>query len=93
MSSEKTNSVYEFGPFRLELREHRLMRGDERVPLTGKAFNTLRALVEHHGELISKQDLMGMVWPETAVEENNLDRNISVVRKALGDQAERSGVH
>ncbi len=87
MASEKTNSVYEFGPFRLELREHRLMRGDERVPLTGKAFHTLRALVEHHGELISKQDLMGMVWPETAVEENNLDRNISVVRKALGDQA------
>jgi DNA-binding winged helix-turn-helix (wHTH) protein/pimeloyl-ACP methyl ester carboxylesterase len=85
--SEKTNSVYEFGPFRLEPREHRLMRNGQRVPLTGKAFNTLRVLVEHHGELISKQDLMGMVWPETIVEENNLDRNISAVRKVLGDQA------
>lgn len=87
MPSEKTNSVYEFGPFRLEPREHRLVRDGQRVPLTGKAFHTLRALVEHHGELISKQDLMGMVWPETIVEENNLDRNISAVRKALGDQA------
>jgi pimeloyl-ACP methyl ester carboxylesterase/DNA-binding winged helix-turn-helix (wHTH) protein len=83
---ERTNSVYEFGPFRLELREHRLMRGDQPIPLTGKAFNTLCALVERHGELISKQDLMSAVWPETAVEENNLDRNISMVRKALGDQ-------
>ncbi|HZS97237.1 MAG TPA: alpha/beta fold hydrolase [Terriglobales bacterium] len=85
--SERTNSVYEFGPFRLELREHRLMREGQAIPLTGKAFNTLRALVERHGELVSKQDLMSEIWPETTVEENNLDRNISMVRKALGDQS------
>lgn len=87
MPSERTNSVYEFGPFRLELREHRLMREGQPIPLTGKAFNTLRALVERHGELVSKQDLMSEIWPETSVEENNLDRNISMVRKALGDQS------
>ena len=87
MPSERTNSVYEFGPFRLELREHRLMREGQAIPLTGKAFNTLRALVERHGELVSKQDLMSEIWPETTVEENNLDRNISMVRKALGDQS------
>jgi len=85
--SEHTNSVYEFGPFRLELREHRLMREGQPIPLTGKAFHTLRALVERHGELVSKQDLMTEIWPETTVEENNLDRNISMVRKALGDQS------
>jgi len=85
--SERTNSVYEFGPFRLELREHRLMREGQPIPLTGKAFHTLRALVERHGELVSKQDLMSEIWPETTVEENNLDRNISMVRKALGDQS------
>ena len=81
------NSIYEFGPFRLELREHRLMRAGQPIPLTGKAFHTLRALVERHGELVSKQDLMNEIWPETTVEENNLDRNISAVRKALGEQA------
>ena len=86
MPSERTNSVYEFGPFRLELREHRLMREGQPIPLTGKAFITLCALVERPGELISKQDLMSVIWPETTVEENNLDRNISMVRKALGDQ-------
>ena len=87
MPSERTNWVYEFGPFRLELREHRLMREGQPIPLTGKAFHTLCALVERHGELISKQDLMSVIWPETTVEENNLDRNISMVRKALGDQS------
>jgi DNA-binding winged helix-turn-helix (wHTH) protein/pimeloyl-ACP methyl ester carboxylesterase len=87
VASVGNNSVFEFGAFRLELREHRLMRAGQAIPLTGKAFRTLSALVERHGELVPKQDLMSMVWPETAVEENNLDRNISLIRKALGDQA------
>src|SRR5215468_12486817 len=63
------------------------MREGQPIPLTGKAFHTLRALVERHGELVSKQDLMSEIWPEATVEENNLDRNISMVRKALGDQS------
>jgi TolB-like protein/Tfp pilus assembly protein PilF len=79
--------VYEFGPFRLELKEHRLVREGHPVPLTGKAFDTLRVLVERHGMLVSKRDLMNAVWPQTTVEENNLDRNISMVRKALGEKA------
>jgi DNA-binding winged helix-turn-helix (wHTH) protein/pimeloyl-ACP methyl ester carboxylesterase len=87
MISERTNIVYEFGPFRLELGEHRLMREGRQIPLTGKAFTTLRVLVEGQGKLISKQELMSAVWPETTVEENNLDRNISTLRKALGEQA------
>jgi len=85
--SERTNVVYEFGPFRLEVREHRLVREGRSVPLTGKAFETLRALVERHGTLVSKRDLMNAVWPETMVEENNLDRNISALRKALGEKS------
>lgn len=84
---EQTSIVYEFGPFRLEAREHRLVRDGRPVPLTGKAFSTLCVLVERHGTLVSKQDLMAAVWPETSVEENNLDRNISTLRKALGEQA------
>ena len=84
---ETTSVVYEFGSFRLELREHRLLRHGSPIPLTGKAFQTLRVLVEARGNLVSKQDLMTAVWPETSVEENNLDRNISTLRKALGEQS------
>src|SRR5215813_8029708 len=84
--SQQSNHVYEFGPFRLEAREHRLMRADQAIPLTGKAFATLRVLVEQHGRLVPKQDLMNAVWPGTVVEENNLDRNISILRKILGEQ-------
>jgi adenylate cyclase len=86
MLSERTDAVYEFGPFRLEVREHRLVREGRSIPLTGKAFETLRVLVERHGTLVSKRDLMNAVWPETTVEENNLDRNISALRKALGEK-------
>lgn len=85
--SERTDVVYEFGPFRLEVKEHRLVREGRSIPLTGKAFHTLRVLVERHGTLVLKRDLMNAVWPKTTVEENNLDRNISVVRKALGESA------
>jgi TolB-like protein/tetratricopeptide (TPR) repeat protein len=85
--SERTNAVYEFGPFRLEVSEHRLVREGRSIPLAGKAFDTLRVLLERHGTLVSKRDLMNAVWPETTVEENNLDRNISTVRKALGEKA------
>ena len=87
MTAEHTNPVFEFGPFRLEVREHRLLRGGRSIPLTGKAFDTLRVLVERHGTLVSKRDLMNEVWPATTVEENNLDRNISAVRKALGEKS------
>lgn len=86
MSSDQTSTVYEFGPFRLELGEHRLMRKGHSIPLTGKAFDTLRVLLERQGRLVPKQDLMNAVWPETRVEDNNLDRNISALRKTLGEQ-------
>ena len=85
--SERTSVVYEFGHFRLEVRERRLVREGRPIPLAGKAFDTLCVLVERHGTLVSKRDLMDSVWPETTVEENSLDRNISTVRKALGEKA------
>jgi len=87
MTSEPSNGIFTFGPFRLEVGEHRLLRSGAAVPLTGKAFDTLRVLVERHGTLVSKRELMDTVWPETTVEENNLDRNISTVRKVLGEKS------
>src|SRR6516225_2436663 len=88
MHSSRPDAIYEFGCFRLEVRERRLVCEGRPIPLTGKAFETLRVLVERHGSLVSKRELMDAVWPETAVEENNLDRNISALRKALGETAD-----
>jgi DNA-binding winged helix-turn-helix (wHTH) protein/pimeloyl-ACP methyl ester carboxylesterase len=79
--------MYQFGPFHLDVRERRLSRGDEVIPLRLKVFDTLLVLVENAGRLVTKQELLDSVWPETAVEENNLNHNVSVLRKALGDRA------
>ena len=79
--------AYQFGPFHLDVRERRLSRGSEVIPLRLKVFDTLRVLVENAGRLVTKQELLDTVWPETTVEENNLNHNVSVLRKALGDRA------
>jgi pimeloyl-ACP methyl ester carboxylesterase/DNA-binding winged helix-turn-helix (wHTH) protein len=79
--------AYRFGPFQLDARERRLSRGSEVIPLRLKVFDTLRVLVEHAGQLVTKQELLDTVWPETAVEENNLNHNVSMLRKALGEKA------
>src|SRR5262245_46238708 len=83
--SLQTKHIYEFGPFRLDEAEHLLLRDGEAVPLTPKAFDLLIALVERHGRLLEKDELLRKVWPSTFVEEANLASNISLLRKALGD--------
>jgi len=79
--------TYRFGPFHLDVRERRLSRGDEVIPLRLKVFDTLLVLVENAGRLVTKQEMLDTVWPETTVEENNLNHNVSVLRKALGEKA------
>jgi pimeloyl-ACP methyl ester carboxylesterase/DNA-binding winged helix-turn-helix (wHTH) protein len=81
------NIGYSFGPFRLDVRERRLTRGADTISLRLKVFDTLVVLVENAGRLVTKQELLDAVWPETVVEENNLNHNVSVLRKALGDRA------
>src|SRR5262249_45866741 len=83
--SLQTKHIYEFGPFRLDATEHLLLRDGESVPLQPKAFDLLLALVERHGRLLEKGELLKKVWPDTFVEEANLASNISLLRKALGD--------
>src|SRR5262245_18042636 len=80
-------AAYRFGAFQLDTRERRLSRGCDVIPLRLKVFDTLRVLVENAGRLVTKQELLDTVWPETAVEENNLNHNVSVLRKALGERA------
>jgi pimeloyl-ACP methyl ester carboxylesterase len=82
-----THPVYRFGPFRLEVAERRLSRGDVALPLRLKVFDTLRVLVENGGRLMTKDELLQAIWPDTAVEENNLNHNVSTLRKVLGDRA------
>src|SRR5436190_19866885 len=76
----------EFGDFRLD-RERRLLLGRDGVsiPLPSKAFDTLSYLVEHAGRVVDKNELMRTIWPNTAVEENNLNQNISLLRRLLGE--------
>lgn len=83
MSGIDTPKVYLFGPFRLEVQERRLLRDGEVVPLLGKAFDTLVLLVEGAGALQRQQSLMDRLWPDVAVEQNNLQQNVSLVRRAL----------
>jgi DNA-binding winged helix-turn-helix (wHTH) protein len=76
---------YEFGPFRLDAAERLLLREGEVIPLSPKAFDLLLVMVEHHGRLLEKGELMRLVWPDTYVEEANLSYTISLIRKAFGD--------
>jgi Tol biopolymer transport system component/DNA-binding winged helix-turn-helix (wHTH) protein len=79
------SSLYEFGPFRLEPDEERLLREGAPVSLTPKVFDTLVTLVRRAGTLVDKDALMREVWPDAHVEDANITVNISTLRKALGD--------
>jgi DNA-binding winged helix-turn-helix (wHTH) protein/TolB-like protein/Flp pilus assembly protein TadD len=81
--------MYGFEDFRLEPGERRLWRGDTSVALTPKTFDLLLFLVEHEGRLLRKDDLLSAVWPDAAVEENNLTVAVSALRKALGESEAR----
>jgi len=81
----ETRPSYEFGPFRLDLAEHQLLRDGGPVPLTPKTFDLLRVLVQHAGHLVEKDTLLKEVWPDNFVEEGALNRSISVIRKLLDE--------
>src|SRR5262245_12021616 len=83
---EQATPFYEFGPFRVDTVKYVLTRDGEVVPLNLKAFEILLALIQHRGQVLEKNELMQQVWPDTVVEENNLARNISSLRKALDEQ-------
>jgi DNA-binding winged helix-turn-helix (wHTH) protein/TolB-like protein/Tfp pilus assembly protein PilF len=85
--AEQTADFYEFGRFRLKSDERVLLREEELVPLTPKAFDILLTLLENDGRIVHKDDLMKKVWPNTFVEEGNLTQNVSLLRKALGESA------
>jgi serine/threonine-protein kinase len=78
--------IFEFGEFRVDTAKRLLLKRDgEPVPLTPKVFDTLLYLVEHSGMVLDKEELMKSLWPDTVVEENNLNQSISTLRRALGE--------
>ena len=81
----QTKTFYEFGPFCVDARERQLLRNGELVPLRPKVFDMLLVLVQHSGHILGKDEVMKLVWPNTAVEEGNIARNISTLRNALGE--------
>jgi DNA-binding winged helix-turn-helix (wHTH) protein/tetratricopeptide (TPR) repeat protein len=78
--------IYEFGDFSVDAAKRQLRgRGGVSVPLTTKAFETLLYLVGRSGTVLDKDELIGAIWPDTIVEENNLTQTISSLRRALGE--------
>jgi DNA-binding winged helix-turn-helix (wHTH) protein/TolB-like protein/Tfp pilus assembly protein PilF len=75
--------LFRFGVFQLNVRERVLLQAGHTVPLTPKALETLLVLIRAHGHVVSKQELLRAVWPDTFVEEGVLAQNILTLRKAL----------
>jgi DNA-binding winged helix-turn-helix (wHTH) protein/Tol biopolymer transport system component len=85
---QEIKHLYEFGPFRLDPQRRLLLCANEPVALTPKAIETLIVLVQNRQRVVSKDELMKLLWPNSFVEESNLSQNIFVLRKALGDSTQ-----
>ena len=81
--------IYSFNGFTLDIARGNLMRGDEEVRLRPKSYAALKYLVENSGRLISKDELVEAVWPDTAVTDNSLVQCLKEVREALDDRAQQ----
>src|SRR5215468_11707611 len=78
-----------FGEFRLDRVNHCLWRGEERVSLTPKAFDVLRYLVEHSDRLVSHDEILEALWPDTYVNPEVVKKYVLGIRKVLGDQHDK----
>lgn len=82
------HEIYEFGPYVLDSAQMLLRRDGSVVPLQPRALEMLLALVRRRGEVISKQELMEAVWPDSFVEDGNLTQNVFLLRRELGKTPE-----
>jgi Tol biopolymer transport system component/DNA-binding winged helix-turn-helix (wHTH) protein len=83
--SANSGHFYDFGPFRVDESERLLLRGEEVVSLAPKAFEMLLVLVESGGRVLTKEELLKRVWPDSFVEEANLSHNIYKLREVLSE--------
>lgn len=79
------NSTFEFEDYVLRPSERLLLRNGTPIPLKAKVFETLLNLVQNHGRVLSKEDLMKLIWSDRYVEENNLSQYIFILRRILGE--------
>jgi TolB-like protein/DNA-binding winged helix-turn-helix (wHTH) protein len=82
-----TSNLYVFGEFSVDPQNRVLRLRDEPVALTPKAFELLFLLIQRGGQVVSKDELMNSVWPDSFVEESNLTQTVFMLRKALGETA------
>jgi len=88
---DRSDNLFQFGPFHLDAGERVLLRDGRLVPLPAKALSTLLVLVRRNGHVVEKDVLMKEVWPDEYVEEGNLAQHIFMLRKALGESTESPG--
>src|ERR1035437_6101838 len=88
MSAQPQARAYRFGPFRFDPAERSLSRDGEPMLLIPQVIATLAIPLEPRGQVVEEAELMKLVWPDCVVEEIGLARNISLLRKALGENAE-----
>src|SRR5205823_288211 len=80
-----SSNLYAFGEFRVDPGNRVLRRGEEPIAVTPKALDLLLLLIQRSGEVVSKDELMQTVWPDSFVEESNLTQTVFMLRKALGE--------
>lgn len=83
-----SNQIFDFGSYRLDVRERLLLKDGAPVLLTPKAFEILCVLVLRAGHLVTNEELLAEVWRDSFVEESSIARNVYLLRKALGEEAE-----
>lgn len=79
--------AYVFGPFKVEAASLQLLRGEEQIPLPPKAFDTLLILLRNHTRVVTKDELMRLVWRDAFVTEDSLSQTISTLRRVLADDS------
>ena len=84
--SKEIKELYEFGPFQMDASRRLVHRGEQVLPLTSKAFDTLLTLVRNRDRVLVKDELMKTLWPDSFVEEVNLAQSVSTLRKILGER-------
>ncbi len=83
------SNLYAFGDFRMDAQNRVLRRSEEPIALTPKAFEVLLLLIQRSGEVVTKDELMRAVWPDSFVEESNLTQTVFMLRKALGETSDQ----
>lgn len=85
-TSQEHHPVYAFDDFQLDPSKRILLQANRPISLTPRVFDALSYLVQNHGRVVSKQELIDTVWPDSFVEENNLSQSISLIRRVLGER-------